>query len=94
MSVHFEPLAPAVGAEVTGVDPCRPLDPEIVAEIEAAFAEYGVVLFREAPMSPEELMAFSRHFGPLPAACAARLPPPRRAGRGGDDQPACGRQFR
>lgn len=65
MSVHFEPLAPAVGAEVTGVDPCRPLDPETVAEIEAAFAEYGVLLFREAPMSPEELMAFSRHFGPL-----------------------------
>ena len=65
MSVHVEPLAPAVGAEVKGVDPRRPLDAEAAAAIEAAFAEHGVLLFREAPMSPAQLMAFSRHFGPL-----------------------------
>ncbi len=65
MSVRIEPLSPAIGAEVTGVDPRRPLDAGTVAELEAAFGEYGVLLFREAPMTPPELTAFSRHFGAL-----------------------------
>lgn len=65
MSLHVERLSPAIGAEVAGVDPREPLDAGTVAELEAAFAEYGVLLFREAPMTPRELTAFSRHFGPL-----------------------------
>ena len=65
MSVRIEPLSPAIGAEVTGVDPRRPLDAGTVADLEAAFAEHGVLLFREAPMTPPELTAFSRHFGAL-----------------------------
>ena len=65
MSVRIEPLSPAIGAEVTGVDPRRPLDAGTVAELEAAFGEYGVLLFREAPMTPPELTAFSRYFGAL-----------------------------
>ena len=65
MSVRIEPLSPAIGAEVTGIDPRRPLDAGTGAEIETAFGEYGVLLFRDAPMSPAELTAFSRHFGPL-----------------------------
>lgn len=65
MSVRIEPLSSAIGAEVTGVDPRRPLDAGTVAELEAAFGEYGVLLFREAPMTPPELTAFSRYFGAL-----------------------------
>ena len=65
MNVRIEPLSPAIGAEVRGVDPRRPLDAESVAEIEAAFGEYGVLLFRNAPMTPPELTAFSRNFGAL-----------------------------
>ena len=65
MSVRIEPLSPAIGAEVTGVDPREPLDAGTAAELEAAFGEYGVLLFRDAPMTPPELTAFSRHFGAL-----------------------------
>ena len=65
MSARIEPLSPAIGAEVTGVDPRQPLDAGTVADLEAAFGEYGVLLFREAPMTPPELTAFSRHFGAL-----------------------------
>ncbi len=65
MSVRIEPLSPAIGAEVTGVDPRRPLDAGTVADLEAAFGEHGVLLFREAPMTPPELTAFSRYFGAL-----------------------------
>ncbi len=65
MSLRIEKLSPAIGAEVRGVDPRRPLDDETAAAIEAAFEQYGVLLFRNAPMTPPELTAFSRHFGPL-----------------------------
>ena len=65
MSVRIEPLSPAIGAEVLGVDPRRPLDAGAVAEVEAAFEDHGVLLFRDAPMSAAELTAFSRHFGAL-----------------------------
>ena len=65
MSVRIEPLSPAVGAEVRGVDPRRPLAAETAAAIEAAFEDHGVLLFRDAPMSAAELTAFSRHFGAL-----------------------------
>ncbi len=65
MSVRIEPLSPALGAEVRGVDPRRPLDAGAAAEIEAAFLAHGVLLFRAAPMTPGELTAFSRHFGAL-----------------------------
>ncbi len=65
MSAKIEKLSPAIGAEVTGVDPRRPLDARTVADLEAAFGEHGVLLFRDAPMTPPELTAFSRHFGAL-----------------------------
>ena len=65
MSVRIEPLSPAIGAEVRGVDPRRPLAAETAAAIEAAFEDHGVLLFRDAPMSAAELTAFSRHFGAL-----------------------------
>ena len=65
MSVRIEKLSPAIGAEIRGVDPRRPLGAETAATIEAAFEDHGVLLFREAPMTPAELTAFSRHFGLL-----------------------------
>ena len=66
MSVRIEPLSPAIGAEVLGVDPRRPLDAgDGRRPVEAAFEDHGVLLFRDAPMSAAELTAFSRHFGAL-----------------------------
>ena len=65
MSLGIEKLSPAVGAEVTGIDPREPLDAGTVAKLEAAFEEHGVLLFREAPMTPPQLTAFSRNFGNL-----------------------------
>ncbi len=65
MSLRIERLSPAIGAEVVGVDPRLPLDAGAAAELEAAFEAHGVLLFRETPMTPAELTAFSRNFGAL-----------------------------
>jgi taurine dioxygenase len=63
--VEFRPLSPALGAEVLGLDMKRLQEPPVVKQVEQAFAEYGVLLFRRQPLTPQELTAFSRQFGTL-----------------------------
>src|ERR1041384_2958990 len=59
------PLSPVVGAEVIGVDMRRPLGAEEIRALDQAFTRHGVLLFRRQPLSPAELVAFSRQFGAL-----------------------------
>ena len=40
------PLHPAVGAEIEGFEPRRPLDDETIAQLRAAFDDRGVLVFR------------------------------------------------
>jgi taurine dioxygenase len=63
--VEFRPLSPALGAEVLGLDMKRLQEPSVIQQVEQAFAEYGVLLFRRQPLTPQELTAFSRQFGTL-----------------------------
>lgn len=65
MSVSIRPLSAACGAEVTGVDFTRPLDAADVQELEQALGTNGILLFRDATLTPEQHIAFSRQFGPL-----------------------------
>jgi alpha-ketoglutarate-dependent 2,4-dichlorophenoxyacetate dioxygenase len=65
MAVELIPLHPILGAKVCGVDLSRPVQPEVFAEIEAAFNRYGVLVFPEQPLTDEQQLAFSRLFGPL-----------------------------
>lgn len=65
MSVSIRPLSAACGAEVTGVDFTRPLDAADVQELEQALGTKGILLFRDATLTPEQHIAFSRQFGPL-----------------------------
>jgi taurine dioxygenase len=58
-------ISPACGALVAGVDLRKPLDPATVALLHRALAENGILLFRGCDLTPEEHIAFSRHFGPL-----------------------------
>lgn len=53
-----------VGAEVLGVD-LRELHDADFAAIRAAYAEYGVVFFRDQALSEEEHIAFARRWGPI-----------------------------
>jgi len=59
------PSAFALGAEVEGVDPAESLDDACVARIRAAWLNHGVIVLRDAQMTVEQHIAFSRRFGQL-----------------------------
>ena len=63
--IRVEPLAGALGAEISGVDLAKPLDAEVVGEIQRAWLERQVLFFRDQPLSIDEHKAFARHFGKL-----------------------------
>lgn len=70
--IGVRPLSPALGAEITGVDLSQTLDPSVVAEIMAAWAEYNVLLFRGQDISEDDQFRFARLFGPI----SERVQPP------------------
>ena len=61
--MRIEPL-PGVGAEITGVDVARLSDTEFAA-IRAAYAEHGVIFFRDQSISEDEHIAFARRWAPI-----------------------------
>lgn len=54
-----------LGHEVRGVDLSKNIPDDVFDEIEQAYDQYGVIVFRNQKLSPEELIAFSERFGPL-----------------------------
>lgn len=65
MAIQARPVHPCLGAEISGVDLGRPVSAEDFAAIEAALNRYAVLIFHDQPLSDEQQIAFSRHFGPL-----------------------------
>jgi taurine dioxygenase len=63
--IQVEPLAPAIGAEIYGVDLSKPLENETLEELQRAFAEHQVIFFRDQDISRDEHKDFARHFGEL-----------------------------
>ena len=64
-TIQVDPLSGAVGAEVRGVDLATSLSNAQFAEIREAFLRHGVIFFRDQHLSPEQHLAFARHFGPV-----------------------------
>jgi len=52
---------------VHGVQLAQPLEPSVVAAIDAGMDHYGVLVFRDQPLTQSEQIALARHFGPLDA---------------------------
>ena len=65
MTVTIHPFDAALGAEVRGVDLSKALSNPDFAEIERAYNEHSVLLFRDQDISPEQHVGFSRGFGDL-----------------------------
>lgn len=63
--MHFTPLHPHFGAEVTGLDLRQPLTPAEAAEVEAGMDRYALLLFRGQDVTDDQQKAFSRNFGTL-----------------------------
>lgn len=61
--IRVEPLSPALGAEVYGVDLAGPLDESSVAEIRRAFLSHLVIFFRDQTMTPQQFLRFARTMG-------------------------------
>jgi alpha-ketoglutarate-dependent 2,4-dichlorophenoxyacetate dioxygenase len=65
MGISVTPLHPHLGAQIGGLDLTKPVPPSTLAEIEAAFNRYAVLIFPGQPVTDDQQLAFSRLFGPL-----------------------------
>src|SRR6185369_12640391 len=65
MALRIRPLDASFGAEIIGVDFSCAIDDSTVAEIEAAWHRYSILLFRNVAMTPAQHVAFTRRLGQL-----------------------------
>src|SRR5215470_15041028 len=65
MALKIRPLHESFGAEIGGLDIAGDLDDPAIAEIEAAWHQYSILLFRGVEMTPAQHVAFTRRLGPL-----------------------------
>jgi len=63
--IDIEPVTPAIGATVRGVDIASPLSEDVLEEIRHAYHERLVLFFRDQKLTPERLVAFARCFGEI-----------------------------
>ena len=61
----IRPMSGTIGAEIGGVDLEGALSDATVAGIRGALAEYGVVVFRNQTLTPEQHIAVARRFGEI-----------------------------
>lgn len=63
MTITVKSRHPALGAEIRGVDMRRPMDPETFKAVHDAWMKHLVVVFPDQPVTDQEHVAFTRHFG-------------------------------
>ncbi len=64
-SFTIDSLTPHLGAEVDGLDLSQPLDDTQLADLRRAFADWGVLVFRDQHLDRQAHKAFGRYFGEL-----------------------------
>lgn len=67
MSMQIEPLSPALGARVTGVDLTKPLDEETFRRIHGAILDHLVLAFPGQELGVEDQLRFTGMFGDIGA---------------------------
>lgn len=65
VAIQVRKVGVFLGAEVTGVDLTKPLDPATVRAIGEAHAAHEVLVFPDQKISSDDLMRFGRYFGEL-----------------------------
>src|SRR5215470_16751998 len=63
MQLSISQIHPVFVGEVSGVDISKPLAPKEAAAIETGMDAYAVLVFHNQPVTDEQQMAFTRHFG-------------------------------
>ncbi len=64
-SLEINPIAGALGAEIHGLDLADPLDDVTFQQIHQALLDYSVVFFRDQKITPEQQLAFAKHWGDI-----------------------------
>jgi len=62
-TLEVTPQPSGFGAEIRGVDLTRPVPPDVLAQVKAAWAKHGVVAFPDQPLSLEAQEAFTEQMG-------------------------------
>ncbi len=65
MSIAVTPLSTMLGAEITGADLSKPLEPTDFSAIEQALTDHLVVVVRRQALDPAQLLRALRHFGDI-----------------------------
>ncbi|WP_428627088.1 TauD/TfdA dioxygenase family protein [Sphingopyxis sp.] len=63
MTLNIIPSGQSCGAHITGIDLTRPLAPDTVAAIRAAWLDHHVLAFPHQKMSDDDLERFTQYFG-------------------------------
>ncbi len=63
--LEIHPLSGTTGAEIGGVDLAGPVSDATIADIRGVLAEFGVIVFRDQSLTPEQHIAAARRFGPI-----------------------------
>ena len=64
-SMTVNPLGPALGAEIVGIDVSQPFDDKTFAAIHQAILDHLVIVIRDQKLTPPQQIAFSRRWGDL-----------------------------
>src|SRR5436190_7565331 len=59
------PTGAVLGAEIRGLDLAQPMDDYAFEAVEDAFANFGVIFFRNQRITPQQQVAFTRRFGTI-----------------------------
>jgi taurine dioxygenase len=62
-TIGIQPVAGALGAEISGVDLTTDLDDATIEALRRAWLDHLVVFFRDQDLSPAPYLAFARRFG-------------------------------
>ena len=71
LTLGVKPLAPKIGAEITGVDISRPLDDATFKAIHGAWLKHQVLVFRHQTLTEDQQIAFGQRFGELQSVRSA-----------------------
>jgi taurine dioxygenase len=64
-TIEVQPLAGALGAEISGADLSQDLGNQVLDEIHRAFLDHLAIFFRDQTLTPQQQVAFAARFGPI-----------------------------
>lgn len=63
LGITVQPIAGALGAEISGVDLSQALSDETIGDIRQALLDHLVIFFRDQDITPQQHLAFAKRFG-------------------------------